>query len=67
MQYCWEHTFVQNYWHFNIRKGKAKYKLLLDTLEVDWTEVNVTFNGNTVNLPRIVTLKLKDELKLDEC
>ena len=35
-----------------------------DTLEIDWKEVNMTFNGNKVNLPKLVTIKLKDKFKI---
>ena len=34
------------------------------TLEVDWKEITVTFNNNKVNLPRAVTIKLQDKIKL---
>ena len=36
-----------------------------DTLEIDWKEVNMTFNGNKANLPKLVTKKFKDNSKLD--
>ena len=35
-----------------------------DTLEIDWKEVIVTFNDNKINLPRVVTIKLKDNIKV---
>ena len=34
-----------------------------DTLEKGWKEVSVTFNDNKINLPRVVTIKLKDKIK----
>ena len=37
---------------------------ILDTLEIDWKEVNVTFHCNQINLPRVVTIKLKDKIKI---
>ena len=33
-------------------------------LEIDWKEVTVTFNDNKINLPRVVTTKLKDKIKI---
>ena len=33
-------------------------------LEIDWKEVTVTFNDNKVNLPRVVTIKLQDKIKV---
>ena len=35
-----------------------------DTLEIDWKEVTVTFNKNKINLPRVVTIKLQDKIKV---
>ena len=35
-----------------------------DTLEIDWKEVTVTFNDNKISLPRVVTIKLQDKIKL---
>ena len=36
----------------------------MDTLEIDWKEVNMTFNGNKVNLPRHVAIKVRDKFKI---
>ena len=33
-------------------------------LEIDWKEVTVTVNGNEINLPRGVTIKLQDKIKV---
>ena len=33
-------------------------------MEIDWKEVTVTFNDNKINLPRIVVIKLHDEIKI---
>ena len=35
-----------------------------DTLEIDWKAVSVTFTNNQINLPRVVTIKLKDKIKI---
>ena len=37
---------------------------LWDTLEVDWREVTVTFNGNKIGLPRVVIIQLQDKFKV---
>ena len=34
------------------------------TMEIDWKEVTVTFNDNKINLPRIVVVRLCDEIKV---
>ena len=43
---------------------KLNQNYILDTLEIDWKEVSVTFNDNKINLPRVVTIKLKDKIKI---
>ena len=37
---------------------------LWDTLEIDWKEVTVTFNGNKNDLSRVVIIKLQDKIKV---
>ena len=37
---------------------------LWDTLEIDWKEVTVNFNGNKIDLPRVVIIKLQDKFKV---
>ena len=43
---------------------KLNQNYIWDTLEIDWKEVNVTSNSNKVNLPRFVTIKLRDKFKI---
>ena len=43
---------------------KLNKNYILDTLEIDWKEVMVTFNENKINLPRVVTIKLQDKIKV---
>ena len=45
-------------------KVKLNQNYIWDTLEIDWMEVNVAFNSNKVNLPRFVTIKLRDKFKI---
>ena len=37
---------------------------LWDTLKIDWNEVTVTFNGDKIDLPRVVLIKLQDKIKV---
>ena len=37
---------------------------LRDTLEINWKEVSVTFNGNKIDLPVVVIIKLQDKFKV---
>ena len=34
------------------------------TVEIDWKEVSVIFNDNKIILPRVVTIKLQDKIKI---
>ena len=43
---------------------KLNKNYIWDTLEIDWKEVTVTFNDNKINLPRVVTNKLQDKIKI---
>ena len=43
---------------------KLNKNYIWDTLERDWKEVTVTFNGNKINLPRVVMIKLQDKIKI---
>ena len=43
---------------------KLNKNYLWDTLEIDWKEVMVTFNGNKIDLPRVVIIKLQDKIKV---
>ena len=43
---------------------KLNKNYLWDTLEIDWKEVTVTFNGNKIDLPRVVIIKLQDKFEV---
>ena len=43
---------------------KLNKNYIWDTLVIDWKEVKVTFNENEINLPRVVTIKLQDKIKV---
>ena len=43
---------------------KLNKNYLWDRLEIDWKEVTVTFNGNKIDLPRVVIIKLQDKFKI---
>ena len=58
------YPFVQNHRHAKTWKHEIKSKLYLGYFEKDWKEVSVTFNDNKINLPRVVTIKLKDKIKI---
>ena len=48
----------------NSENVKSNQNYIWDTSEIDWEEVNVTFNGNKVNLPRLVMIKLRDKFNI---
>ena len=41
-----------------IDKVKLNKHYLRDVLEIDWSEIKVTFNGKVINLPKSITVKL---------
>ena len=43
---------------------KLKRNILWDIIESDWKEVNVTLNGNKINLPASVIIPLRDNFKI---
>ena len=48
----------------NPENVKLKSNILRDIIELDWKEVNVTLNGNKINLPTLVTIGFKDKFKI---
>ena len=48
----------------NSENIKLNKKYIWNTLKIDWKEVSMTFNDNKITLPRIVTIKLKDKIKI---
>ena len=40
---------------------KFKKNWIWDVLEIDWTEVSMTLNGNEINLPSSVILPFRDK------
>ena len=42
---------------------KLRWNYICDIIEIDWKEVNVTFNHNKINLPKFVTIKCGDKFK----
>ena len=47
-----------------IDKVKLNKHYIWDILEIDWSEVKVTFNGRVISLPKSITIKLWDKLKV---
>ena len=41
---------------------KLNTNYLWDTLEIDWKEITVTFNGKKIDLPKVVVIKLQDKI-----
>ena len=36
----------------------------MDVLEIDWSEIKVTFNGKVINLPKSIMVRLLDKFKV---
>ena len=43
---------------------KLNKNYLWDTLEIDWKDITVTFNGDKIDLPRVVIIKLQDKIEV---
>ena len=43
---------------------KLNRNYLWDTLEIDWNNVTITFNDSKIELPKIVTIKIQDKIKV---
>ena len=43
---------------------KLNQNYVWDTLEIDWKEVNMTFNSNKINLLNIVMIKFRNKIKI---
>ena len=48
----------------NSENIKLNKNYISDTLEIDLKKVSVVFNNNQINLPRAVTIKLQDKIKI---
>ena len=45
-------------------KVKLNKHYVWDILEIDWSEVKVTFNGKVINLPKSIMIKIWDKFKV---
>ena len=43
---------------------KLKRNILWDIIELYWKDVNVTLNGNNINIPKSVTINFRDKFKI---
>ena len=43
---------------------KLNRNYLLNTLEINWNKITVTFNDNKIDLPKIVTIKMQDKIRV---
>ena len=47
-----------------IDKLRLNKHYIWDILEIDWSEVKVTFNGKVIHLPKSIPLKIWDKCKV---
>ena len=45
-------------------KVKLNKHYIWDILEIDWSEVKITFNGKVINLPKSISVRLWDKFKV---
>ena len=43
---------------------KLNRHYLWDTLEINWNEIKLTLNGNKIVLPKIITIKMQDKIRV---
>ena len=43
---------------------KLNKNYLWDTLEINWDQIKLTFNDREIKLPRLVTIKMQDEIRI---
>ena len=48
----------------NSEDVKLNKNYLWDTLEINWDKVKLTFNGNKIKLPQLVTIKMQDKIRI---
>ena len=47
-----------------VDKVKLNKHYVWDILEIDWSEVKVTFNGKVINLPKSIMVKIWDKFMI---
>ena len=47
-----------------VDKVKLNKQYVWDILEIDWSEVKVTFNEKVINLPKSIMIKIWDKFKV---
>ena len=43
---------------------KLNKNYLWDTLEINWDKIKLSFNGNEIKLPKLVTIKMQDKIRI---
>ena len=43
---------------------KLNKHYLWDTLEINWDKIKLTFNDSEIKLPRLVTIKMQDKIRI---
>ena len=43
---------------------KLNKNYLWDTLEINWNGIKLSFNGNEIDLPKIITIKMQDKIRV---
>ena len=43
---------------------KLNKNYLWDTLEINWNGINLSFNGNEIDLPKIIMIKMQDKIRV---
>ena len=46
------------------RRYKAEPNYLWNTVEINWKGINLSFNGNEIDLPKIIMIKTRDKIRV---
>ena len=56
-------SLIQNHRHIDRSEDIKLNKIYLwDTLEINWDKIKLTFNSSKIELPKLVTIKIQDEI-----
>ena len=43
---------------------KLNRNFLWDTLQINWNGIKLSFNGNEIDLPKMITIKMQDKIRI---
>ena len=56
-------SLIQSHRHINAGRYETKQKLLVGHFR-DWDKIKLVFNSNEIKLPKIITIKMQDKIRV---